>query len=243
MIVTNATDASKKTVTHPKIEDHTPTQKEMERAILLAAHDLIEHLHKGKVPNPPYAKSYFGGKLDAHIRTATVPRPELKEYREVMKMNWNEFTSYVVCAARYVCYHSGGDSGDVSTIARKMYDAGIAGVEKCTGQWHGRKPAFKYFNDTYLHEIYTGAVNTAVRSMVQECESRLTITQNKTALQVSKAAQAADEKNSPVPGKMSAKPKVKQPIKTGPNVPAVPSPAPIGTVIQSKAPMVSAPAK
>lgn len=239
MIYTNRTDASKSTAARPKAEERKPTQEEMERAALLAAHDLIQRLENGKVLNHISAKNYFDSKFEAHIRSATIPRPELKGYREAMRMNWNEFTSYVVSAARYVCYSNGGDSGGVCGIARKMYGAGIDGVERCTGQYQGRKAAFKFFNDIYLHEIYVGAVNVAVCRMVKECDNRLTVTQNKTAAQIDKAVKNEPKPLAVAPVKPAspAAPKVAEPQ-------AIPNAKPAPAVVHApKSPILSAPVK
>lgn len=249
MVSTHATDASEGKTVRSKIEDRELSKKELENAILLAAHDLVEQFHNGKVLNIAHAKSYFATRIDARSRTISVSRPDLKSYREAMKMNWNEFTSYVISAARYICYNAGGDSGGVSGIARKMYYAGIAGVSQCTGQYHDKKPAYKYFNDIYLHEIYVGAVNAAVHRMVANCDNRLAVDCNKTAHLLaahSKAKSAFAASHTGGMKRNKAKPETRKKMDTTVPEPTVrvSSPTPVPTIVHGpKPPMVSAPAR
>lgn len=246
MIFTNTTDASKNepkaASSYPKISDRSPTKEEAEKSILLATYDLLQDLHNDKVKTSPTCiKDRFAYYFNTHVRVAIVPRPDLKGYREAMKMNWNEFTSYVVSAARYVCYNSGGNSGDVSTYARKMYYAGIEGVEECTGCSHNKKPVYKYFNDMYLHEIYVGSVNRAVTEMVKGCDSKIKDATITTKVKAENLGNPVDPKVQAEIEKMRQR-RTQKPVNKTPT-PASPSPSPIATVIQSKSPMVSAPAK
>ncbi len=237
MIFTTTDDASKPTTPRTKYNFRKLSNYEMENAILMATHDLIEDLRDKKIQGVDSIKGCFNDKLTYHTRTMAVARPALKSYREVMKMNWAEFTAYVVDAARYICYSEGGTSTDVSGVARKLYSSGIKGVSQCVGQDHRKRPAFKYFNDMYLHEIYTGAVNTTIHTIVEECDRKIKEEAKKARKRMSKAIPKME------PALYAAQPETKQPPKFERKIPVSPSPAPIATVIQSKAPMVSAPAK